>query len=376
MEDTFRHARPVDNDTTGTYAHSPLEIPVAGWKEILFRVKDNLAEDHVTVVSAGVAFFGLLAIFPAIAALISIAGVFLDPVVVATELDRMVAVLPENAAEIIQGQVTAVTKGDEAATGLAAILGIVLALYGAMKGVKTLMEGTNIAYDETESRGFIRLSVTAFLLTLALVVGLLLALTVIIFLPVMLDFVGWSAATEHAVTILKWPVLAGLTLLGLSVLYRFAPDRADAKWRWITPGALLATMLWMIGTAGFSIYAENFGSYNETYGTIGGVIALLAWLWLSSYIVLIGAELNAEIECQMARDTTTGPPESMGERDATVADKHPDGLGFKASNEVGLRDDVSDRQPDRSPMKPLPAALLMLGVTLFVALQNDKGRER
>lgn len=310
----------------GTEATSPWAIPFAGWKEILWRVKQNIADDHVGLVSAGVAFYGLIAIFPSLAALLSIAALFLDAGEIAARIGSVVAVLPTNAAEIIRAQVAELTSGSDAATGFAALFGFALALYGAMKGVRTLIEGMNIAYDEAETRSFFRLNATVFLLTAGLIVGVLSALLVIFVVPVILDYAGLSDIAERAVAILQWPVLAALTILGLAVIYRYGPDRADAKWVWISPGALLATALWIAGTAGFTLYAENFGNYNETYGTIGGVMALLAWLWLSSYIVILGAQLNAEVEYQTTRDTTTGAPKPPGLRGATVADTHPDGL--------------------------------------------------
>ncbi|MDM8167660.1 YihY/virulence factor BrkB family protein [Roseovarius sp.] len=310
----------------GQAATHPVEIPRRGWWDIVRRLVWGIPADHLSVVAAGVAFFGLLAIFPAVVALISIAGVLLDPVDVASQLEAYIGMLPQEAAAIIQDQVLKVTGGDEAATGFAAILGLLLAIYGATRGMMTLMEGMNIAYGESETRGFVALYATGVALTLVIIVGLLTALVFMIVLPAVVGFLGLPGKVETAIVWLQWPVLALLAVLGLAVLYRFGPARAKARWRWISPGAVVATFLWMLGTIGFSLYTQNFASYNETYGTLGGVIILLTWLWLSSFIVLAGAKLNAEIEHQTRRDTTTGPPRPEGERGAIKADTYPDGL--------------------------------------------------
>lgn len=310
----------------GQTATRPAEIPRRGWWDIMRRLVSGIQADHMSVVAAGVAFFGLLAIFPAVVALISIAGVLLDPAEVASQLETYIAMLPQEAAAIIQDQIMKVTGGDEKATGFAAIFGLLLALYGATRGMMTLIEGMNIAYGETETRGFVTLYATGVVLTVVIIVGLLTALAFMIVVPAVVGFLGLSGSVETAIVWLQWPVLAVLAILGLAVLYRFGPARAHAKWRWISPGAVVAMILWMIGTIGFSVYTQNFGSYNETYGTLGGVIILLTWLWLSSFIVLAGAKLNAEIEHQTRKDSTTGPPRPEGQRGAVKADTRPEGL--------------------------------------------------
>ncbi|MFN3210199.1 MAG: YihY/virulence factor BrkB family protein [Roseovarius sp.] len=293
-----------DHDGQNSARH-PGRIPRRGWWDIALRIKSGIASDHMSVVSAGVAFFGLLAIFPAVVALISIAGFLIDPGDIATQLDQIVAILPQNAAEIIRDQILQVTGGDEAATGLAAIMGVVLALYGATKGMMTLMEGMNIAYNEEETRGFVALYATGIALTLFIIAGMLVSLGAMIVLPNVIGFLGLPDEIETAILWLQWPILALFAILGLAVLYRFGPSRPRVRWRWISPGAVAATLLWMVGTVAFSVYTQNFGSYNETYGTLGGVIILLTWLWLSAFIVLAGAKLNAEIETQVDRDTPT-----------------------------------------------------------------------
>ena len=301
-----------DASSRGQTATRPQDIPAPGWKDIGLRVKDEITRDHVSVVSAGVAFFGLLAIFPAIGALISIAGFFLNPDDVAQQIDTVAALLPENAAAIIQDQIVKVTGGDDTATGFAAIFGLLLALYGAMKGMLTLMEGMNIAYDEQETRGFVALYLTGFVLTLFLIVGVLAAFGVVMILPAVTGFLGLPEASPTAIAWLQWPILAVLTMLGLAVALPLRPGARHPKWRWVSPGAVIATVLWLVGTLAFSIYAQNFGSYNETYGTMGGVIILLTWLWLSAFIVLAGAELNSEMEHQTAATPPPAPARAEG----------------------------------------------------------------
>lgn len=308
------------DDARGRTAESPRKIPPSGWKDILLRAKDELTDDHVSVVAAGVAFFGLLATFPAIAAIIALAGLFADPLTIVGQIDSWTAGLPSDAAGIFQDQARKVASAPDRSLGWAALLSIVLALYGAAKGMKTLMEGMNIAYDETETRGFIKLNAVALMLTLLLIIGLLIAIAFLLGVPAWLELVGLGAAAETIVAWGRWPILAMVAIFGLSLLYRFGPSREDPKWRWITPGSTLAIVIWIAGSAGFSWYAQNFGSYNETYGALGGVIVLLTWLWLSAYIVLLGAELNSEMEHQTNLDTTTGPSEPMGERGAVKAD--------------------------------------------------------
>jgi len=302
----------------GRDAIRPDEIPKAGWKDIALRVKDEIETDHVAVVSAGVAFFGLLAAFPAIAALMSIAGLVLDPSTIETQLASITAALPEEAAAIVTEQAAEVAGSTGA--GFAAAAGVLLSLYGAAKGMKTLMEGMNIAYDEDEDRGFIMKNLVALALMLLSIVGVVVALGFTVVVAALIGRLGLPEIVHTIILIGRWPVLGLLTMVGLAVLYRYGPSREEPEWRWVSVGAVVATVLWVLGSIGFSIYVANFGNYNETYGTLGGVIILLTWLWLSAFIVLLGAELNAEMEHQTARDTTTGHDEPRGERGAVKAD--------------------------------------------------------
>lgn len=360
----------------GQAAPAPTHIPASGWKEILLRVKNEIVKDHISVVSAGIAFYTLLSIFPAIVAMISIAGLVFDPAEIASQAAAVADMLPEEAAAILQDQIVKVSGGDQTGTGLVALFGIVIALYGAMKGVMTLMEGLNIAYDEEETRGTIRLYLTAIALTLCLMLGLIAGMALVILLPSLAAF-GWlPPEVGTVIEWLKWPVLAVLTMLGLAMIYRVGPSRANPRWAWVSVGAVSATVLWILGTMAFSVYARNFGSYTETYGTLGGVIILLTWMWLSAFVVLAGAELNAETEQQTAHDTTTGAPEPMGRREAVKADTPPSGAGAHTG---GRQDAPAPSGADQSEGRPLSAgaevslALVLLGSAAMKAIRQPKG---
>ena len=308
----------------GRHAESPTDIPAHGWWDVLKRVLNETGEDNMSIIAAGCAFYALLALFPAITALLSIYGLVVDPATVEQQLNAIAGVAPQEAFTIIQNQAHQVASGGRTALGWSAGLAIVLALYSASSGVKTLFEALNIAYEEQETRSFIRLNATALIFTLAAVVGLPIGLAVIVGVPAALHVLPLGPLTEWAIRIASWILLLALVVGGLSVVYRYGPARAPARWRWLTPGSLAAAILWLLASVAFSFYAGHFGSYNQTYGALGGVIILLMWLWISAYVILLGAELNSELELQTERDTTTGQPEPMGARGAYAADHTAD----------------------------------------------------
>ena len=311
----------------GRMAETPTQIPAAGWKDILLRVKNEISADHIGLIAAGVAFYGLLAVFPGIAAVMAIAGLVTDPAVVSEQLDNLAAVMPQDAADIIIGQAQEVAGGEQAGLGLAAVIGILLAIWSASAAMSSMMEGLNVAYDETEERGFVKRTMWRLLLTLGVIVGLFITVAVIVVLPILLAFFPLGDAAELAVTILRWPLVGIVAVIGLAILYRYGPSRARPQWKWVTPGALVATVLWLIGSVAFAIYVRNFGSYQETFGTLGGAVILLMWMWISAYIVLLGAELDSEMEAQTRHDTTTGAAMPMGARGAVKADALGEALG-------------------------------------------------
>jgi membrane protein len=287
---------------------------------VLWRVKGEMAKDNLSLVAAGVAFYALLAIFPAIAATVSIYGLVVDPQTVSDQLAATSQVLPAETRGLIEEQLTRVTSSASSALSLGAIVSLLLALWSANKGTQSLISALNIVYDEPEKRGFIRLTLISLGLTLGIILFLIVGLAAIAAMPALFGSLGLPEPIRQLASWLRWPVLGLIYVTGLAVLYRFAPSRNEPRWRWVSWGAVVATVLWLIGSALFSWYVSNFGSYNETYGSIGAVAVLMMWFWLSALIVLLGAELNAEMEHQTGRDTTRGAEEPMGERGAYVAD--------------------------------------------------------
>lgn len=304
----------------GRQADRPGQIPKAGWKDILKRTKDEMTRDHVSMVAAGIAFYGLLAIFPAIVATISIWAIVFDPEQINQQIADVSHLLPEEAAEIIRQQAEQASQDAGAGMSLAAIGGVLFAIYSASRGVDGFMEGLNIIYDEEENRGFIKRTALKLILTLGVILMTLVTLGIITTIPAIVDLIGLPDIAGTLINLARWPILMLVAMLAIAVLYRYGPDRDEPRWQWISPGSFVAVLLWIAGSIAFSIYVRNFGNYNETYGSLGAVIILLMWFWLSAFIVLMGAELNSEMEHQTKHDTTVGEKKRMGERDAYVAD--------------------------------------------------------
>jgi membrane protein len=310
--------RDVADGDHGRQADLPQQIPPRGWKDIAKRTLKEVKADQVPLLGAGVAFYALLSLFPAIIAGVSIYGLVADPTTVQDQINQLTEMLSPETAKIVGTQLQQVTNGAGGALGLATVIGILTALWSASSGMKALITGVNLAYDETESRKFAKLRGLAILLTLGAMVLMAVALTLIVAFPALAD--SWPTVLRWTVGILRWVLLAVLVIGGLAVLYRYAPDRDEPRWTWVSWGSGIATVLWILASIGFSIYANSFGNYNKTYGALAGVIILMFWLYLSAVVVLVGAELNTEMELQTAKDTTAGPTRPMGERDAHAAD--------------------------------------------------------
>ena len=304
----------------GREAETPKEIPSQGWKDILWRTYEEFGRDRVMSVAAGVTYYALLAIFPAIAALVSIYGLFADPVTIQEHLDLLSGVLPGGALDIIGEQVKRIASQGGGKLGFGFVLGLLISLWSANAGMKAVFDALNIVYGEGEKRSFVKLNLQSLAFTLGALFFILLAIVGIIVLPIILEFVGLGSGTEWLLALARWPVLLAGVVLGLAVLYRYGPSRDKAEWKWVTPGGVVAAVLWVAGSMLFSWYVSNFGSYNETYGSLGAVIGFMTWIWLSSVVVLLGAEINAEMEHQTATDTTVGARQPLGARGAQMAD--------------------------------------------------------
>jgi membrane protein len=293
----------------GRAAEAPTQIPARGWKDILLRVKAEAKDDQLTFMSGGVAFFALIAMVPALIALVSLFGLIADPAEVQQQVSDSLAGAPAEVRDLVQTQMEDITKSSDTGLGIGVAVGVAVALWAASAGIVNLMAALNRVYDENESRKFFKLRATALGLTLGAIVFVVIAVLAMTVLPEGLLF-----------SLVRWPLLAAGFVVGLAVVYRVGPDRQDAGWRWITPGAVAATVLWLLGSLAFSLYTSSFASYNETYGALGAVVITMLWLELTAFSVLFGAELNAELEHQTAEDSTTGPERPLGERGAAMAD--------------------------------------------------------
>jgi membrane protein len=304
----------------GRQASHPAEIPAPGWRDIFTRVKNEIGSDHVTLVAAGLAMCALLAVFPGLAASVAIYGLFASPEQVVEHMQAFSSILPPGTWDLFKTQLQTVAGKAQSSLGLAALGGLLVALWSAKAGMSALMTATNIAYAETEKRGFVRQTLVSLAFTVAAIIGFLLVLGLGIVLPIILKILGTSSWVQILAGVLRWVVLWAVAVTSFAVLYRYAPSREHARWRWVTWGSAIAATLWIVMSVLFAWYVGSFGSYGKTYGALGGVIALLMWFYLSSLTVVIGAEINAEMERQTVRDTTEGPEKPMGERGAYAAD--------------------------------------------------------
>jgi membrane protein len=302
----------------GAQAGSPQEIPPRGWWQIVRRAFKESSADNVSMLAGGVAFFGFLAIIPALIALVSLYGLVADPSQVAATLESVSSALPSSAASLVTDQINSVVNAGGGALTTGLVISILAALFSASSGTQNLMAAINIAYDETEGRGAVKLRALALALTAGAIVFVVVAIALVAVAPALLD--GLGPVGRVLGQVVRWVLLLVLVVVGLAVVYRVAPDRDAPRFRWVTPGSMVATVLWIVGSIVFSVYVNNFGSYNKTYGALAGVVVFLLWMYLTSYIVLLGAEINSESELQTERDTTKGPPQPMGVRGAAKAD--------------------------------------------------------
>lgn len=304
----------------GRDAESPSEIPARGWRDILLRVWSNVGKHRILALGAGVTFYGILAIFPGIGATLALYGLFADPHSAQQMFDQLSAVLPGGGQDILRDQVARLTGQPAGRLGFAFILGLATSLWSASSGVRALIDTLNIVYGEDEKRSLVRLYLFSLLATIAMILFFVLISIALIAVPIVLDYVWIGDLPATVLDLLRWPILFCIAAFALSVVYRYGPSRREARWRWISWGSALATVLWLIASLLFSWYAANFGSYNKTYGSLGAIVGFMTWLWLSSVVLLLGAEVNAEMEHQTVRDTTVGRDKPIGHRGAWVAD--------------------------------------------------------
>jgi membrane protein len=322
----------------GRRSGNPLQIPWAGWKQILRRSYVRTGEDRLLATAAGVVFFGLLAIFPAITALVSFYGLFANPATIGANLQTLALMLPEGSFQIVQDQIARVLDKGNTALGATFLFGLVLAVWSANAGVKAVIDALNVVYEEREKRSFIRLNLLALGFTTGGIAALSLMVSAVVAFPLALDHVGLEPESRFIVSLARWPLLFAILLAALGVLYRFGPSRQPARWQWLSIGALAAALLWIIGSAALSWYLSNFGNYSATYGSLGAAIGLMMWMWMSAIIVLCGAELNSEIEHQTAVDASLGRPKPVGARATAMADTPGgavpgSGKNFSSSNQ-------------------------------------------
>ncbi len=315
-----REAAEAEGAARGRFATSPTELPKAGWKDVLRRTLQEIKADNVPITAAGVAFYGMLALVPAMVAIVSVYGLVVTPEESARQVEGFTRALPGEAARLLVDQLKSITGGDSGGLGIKLAVSLAGLLWSASSGTTALIRGLGVAYDEPEGRGFVKLRSRALILTVAAVLGAVVVLGLTVALPAILDAARLGSVGKTIGLVLRWPILGVLFILGLSALYRYGPDRDKPKWRWVSLGSLVATLLWVVGTALFALYAGRFGSYNETYGTLAGAVVLLLWLYLTSLVILVGAELNSEMERQTLEDSTSGPPQSLGQRGASSAD--------------------------------------------------------
>ncbi len=276
------------------------------------------------MLAGGVAFFAFLAIFPALIAALTLYGLVAEPAQVAQQVESLAGALPQSAQPLITDQLGAVAASSDGALGIGLVVSLLAALWSASSGTGNLIQAINLAYDEDETRGFLKLRATALLLTVGALVFVLVALALVAVVPALLDALPLGPVATVLAQVVRWTLLVGVVIVSLAAVYRVAPDRDAPRIRWASTGAIVATVLWVAGSVAFSLYVDNFGSYNRTYGALAGVVVLLLWLYLTSYVVLLGAEINAEAERQTERDTTRGRPVPMGERRAVAADEVAD----------------------------------------------------
>ncbi len=334
----------------GRLAQGPHHIPAKGWKDIAWRTYQEIGRDRLPSVAGGVTFYTLLALFPAIGVFVSLYGIFADLGAVQQQLNEMSTVFPREVVSIVGDQMVRLALRPPASLSVAFLVSLLFSVWTANAGMKALFHGLNIAYDEEEKRSVVRLTVLTYSFTFATLVFLVVMTSTLVAAPVAFERLGLTVLAAVWVP-LRWLVLLTIAAGGFSIVYRYAPCRARARWSWVSLGGIVAACLWLGGSLGFSWYVNSVAHFDATYGALGAAIGFMMWIWFSVMVVLIGAELNAEIEHQTALDSTTGPEQAMGARGAAMADTV--GLAFhldisKITQQAGRVSGALKRQPNSS----------------------------
>ncbi len=294
----------------GRDADRPGDIPATGWMDVAWRSWQEISDSNIFLIAGGVTYAVLLGLFPGLAALVSLYGLMLDPARIEQQMAALAGILPDQSRQMLADELHQLASASTGALGFGAIVALLFALWSASRGMSGLVTAINIAYEQKETRSFLRFNLIVVLLTLGTVAGGLIAIALIAVLPAATQFMNLGPSTRWVLLLVQWPLLIVMVTGGLAVLYRYAPNRDEPKWRWVSPGAITAAVLWIGGSIAFTVYVTHFGSYDRTYGSLGGAVILLTWLYLSAFAVLLGAVVNAQSERQTQRDTTADPPQS------------------------------------------------------------------
>ena len=314
-----QHERTLE-EGRGRHAEAPWQIPWRGWKDILWRTYQQIGEDRLLAVAAGVVFYGLLVLFPALTAIVSLYGLFANASTINDHISMAAGILPSGAIDIVREQVARLTSKGDAKLGFGFALGLGMALWSANAGTKAIIDALNVVYEEKEKRGVIKLNLMSLAVTLVAMASLLLALAAVVVFPILLSRLGFATVTATLVQYGRWPVLVLFVIIGLALIYRFGPSRREPRWQWLSVGSVFAALVWLGSSALLSWYLGRFANYDATYGSLGAAIGMMMWMWISCIVILFGAQLNSEIEHQTARDSTVEHDRPLGARGAAMAD--------------------------------------------------------
>ncbi len=332
----------------GRRAEQPKQIPGLGWLDILWRVRQSLASDRVTLLAAGIAFYSLLSLFPAIAAIISLWALVFDPHEMARQIGEISRYLPPDVASLIDDQARKIGENTGTGLSLTALGSVVVAMFVASKGVQGIITGLNAVYGEKGSRGLIHRVLVVAAMTVGLIMLTLITIAIVALFPLAVATLGLNDTPTYQIGLLRWPVLLLVMMFSIAMLYRFGPNRTSARWEWVSVGTVTAILLWLLGSGGLSLYVRHVAHLGELYGSLGAVVVLMMWFWLSAFVVLLGAEINSEMERQTHHDTTSGEPKPLGERGAFAADTLGEHRPWRRGRDAADPSDV----PQDAPQDP------------------------